>query len=73
MSKLCSLGSPRLVSKSESGERHASQQSGVVVSGWSRGAPLSVKLDPLDVVSDLGMYCWFRVGLLTFREHVKLG
>lgn len=66
MRELSFLGSLRLVSKSESGVRHASQQTdGVVVSWWSRGAaPIPARMDPLDVVSDVGMYCRFGVELL---------
>lgn len=63
MRELPSLGSSRLVSKNESGVSHASQQScGGTVSWRSRGA---ARMDPLDVVSDVGMYCRFGVEFLT--------
>lgn len=66
MRELSSLGSLRLVSNSESGVRHASQQSGGVVVSWrSRGAdPIPAPMDPLDVDSDVGMYCQFSVEFL---------
>lgn len=63
MRELSSLSSSRLVSKCESGVRHASQQSGGIAVSWqSRGA---ARMDPLDMVSDVGMYCRFGVEFLT--------
>lgn len=58
MRELSSLGSSRLLSKSESGVRHASQQSGGGAVSWA------ARMDPLDVVSDVGMYYQFGVEFL---------
>lgn len=62
MRELSSFGTSRLVSKCESGVRYASQQSGGAVSGRSPG------IEPMDVVSDFGMYCGFGVEFLTWLE-----